>query len=200
MEARAIEKYLRISPRKVKFVIDLVRNKPVEEAIGLLSLTPKKAAVFVRKAIQSAVANAIENFKEYKVSEEDLIIKEIYVNEGPTLKRFKPRARGRADRVLKRTSHITVLVSDLKSKASKVSNVSNISKDKEKEAKKEINKKLNNEVNKEVNKEKETAGQKKEINQEKYQKKEVKQTSSKSDNEIKSNDKSSVQKEKEANK
>jgi len=200
LEARAIEKYLRISPRKVKFVIDLVRNKPVEEAIGLLSLTPKKAAVFVRKAIQSAVANAIENFKEYKVSEEDLIIKEIYVNEGPTLKRFKPRARGRADRVLKRTSHITVLVSDLKSKASKVSNVSNISKDKEKEAKKEINKKLNNEVNKEVNKEKETAGQKKEINQEKYQKKEVKQTSSKSDNEIKSNDKSSVQKEKEANK
>ena len=193
MEARAIEKYLRISPRKVKFVIDLVRNKPVEEAIGLLSLTPKKAAVFVRKAIQSAVANAIENFKEYKVSEEDLIIKEIYVNEGPTLKRFKPRARGRADRVLKRTSHITVLVSDLKSKVSKVSKV------KEKEVKKEVNKEINKELNKEVNKENEIASQNKEISQKKGQKKEVKQTSSKNDNEIKSNDKSSVQKEKEAN-
>ncbi len=115
MEAKAVEKYLRISPRKIKFVMDIVRKKPVEEAIGILSLTPKKAAVLVRKAIQSAVANAMENFKEYKVSEDNLYIKEIYVCEGPTLKRFKPRARGRADRVLKRTSHITVLVSDDKS-------------------------------------------------------------------------------------
>ena len=112
MEAKAIEKYIRISPRKVKYVIDIVKKKPVEEAIGILSLTPNRAAVYVKKAIQSASANATENFKEYKVAEDDLVIKEIYVNEGPTLKRFKPRARGRADRVLKRTSHITVLVSD----------------------------------------------------------------------------------------
>ena len=88
------------------------KKKPVEEAIGILSLTPNRAAVYVKKAIQSASANATENFKEYKVAEDDLVIKEIYVNEGHTLKRFKPRARGRADRVLKRTSHITVLVSD----------------------------------------------------------------------------------------
>ncbi len=112
MEAKAIEKYIRISPRKVKWVIDIVRKKPVDEAIGILSLTPNRAAVYVKKAIQSASANATENFKEYKVAEDDLVIKEIYVTEGPTLKRFKPRARGRADRVLKRTSHITVLVSD----------------------------------------------------------------------------------------
>lgn len=112
MEAKAIEKYIRISPRKVKWVIDIVRKKPVDEAIGILSLTPNRAAVYVKKAIQSASANATENFKEYKVAEDDLVIKEIFVTEGPTLKRFKPRARGRADRVLKRTSHITVLVSD----------------------------------------------------------------------------------------
>jgi large subunit ribosomal protein L22 len=112
LEAKAVEKYLRISSRKVKYVIDVVKNKPVEEAVGILALTPKKAAVYVRKAIQSAAANAVENFKEYKVSGDDLYIKEIFVTEGPTLKRFKPRARGRADRVLKRTSHITVFVSD----------------------------------------------------------------------------------------
>ena len=118
MEAKAVEKYIRISPRKIKYVIDIIKNKPVEQAVGILSLTPKRAAVFVRKAIQSASANAVENFKEYKVAEDDLFIKEIFVTEGPTLKRFKPRARGRADRVLKRTSHITVLVSDGKSQDS----------------------------------------------------------------------------------
>lgn len=112
MEAKAIEKYLKISSRKIKFVADVVRSKPVEEAIGILSLTPKRAAVYVKKAIQSAAANAMENFKEYKLSEDNLFVKEIYATEGPTLKRFKPRARGRADRVLKRTSHITVMVSD----------------------------------------------------------------------------------------
>ncbi|OQA21295.1 MAG: 50S ribosomal protein L22 [Actinobacteria bacterium ADurb.Bin346] len=137
MEAKAIEKYIRISPRKVKYVIDIVKKKPVEEAIGILSLTPNRAAVYVKKAIQSASANATENFKEYKVAEDDLVIKEIYVNEGPTLKRFKPRARGRADRVLKRTSHITVLVSDENKKnlvkKGKKSNVKN--KQSKKEAK-----------------------------------------------------------------
>jgi len=112
LEAKAIEKYLKISSRKIKFVADVVRSKPVEEAIGILSLTPKRAAVYVKKAIQSAAANAMENFKEYKLSEDNLFVKEIYATEGPTLKRFKPRARGRADRVLKRTSHITVMVSD----------------------------------------------------------------------------------------
>ncbi len=109
MEAKAVEKYIRISSTKVKLVIDLIKDKSAEDAVDLLALTPRAAAVAVRKAIQSAVANAVEN---NKVKEENLFISDIYVNEGPTLKRFKPRARGRASRIRKRTSHITVIVSD----------------------------------------------------------------------------------------
>ena len=117
MEAKAVEKYIKMSPRKIKYVIDIVKKKYVEEAMGLLSVTPRGAAVHVKKAIQSASANAIENFKDYKVRQEDLFIKEIFVTQGPTQKRFKPRAKGRADRVLKKSSHITVFVSDGKDKA-----------------------------------------------------------------------------------
>ncbi|MBC7333127.1 MAG: 50S ribosomal protein L22 [Actinobacteria bacterium] len=109
MEARAVEKFIRISPRKVKYVADLVRNKSVEEAVEILSLTPRRAAVALKKAIQSAAANAVEN---HKMKEENLYISRIMINEGPTLKRFIPRARGRADRILKRTSHIFVYVSE----------------------------------------------------------------------------------------
>lgn len=117
MEAKAVEKYLMMSPRKVKYIIDMVKDKKVEEAMNILTFTPRQAAGAVKKAIQSASANAVENFKEYKVDQEDLFIKEIFVTEGPTLKRFKPRARGKADRILKRTSHITVFVTDGKDKA-----------------------------------------------------------------------------------
>lgn len=117
MEAKAVEKYLMMSPRKVKYIIDMVKDKKVEEAMDILTFTPRQAAGAVKKAIQSASANAVENFKEYKVDQEDLFIKEIFVTEGPTLKRFKPRARGKADRILKRTSHITVFVTDGKDKA-----------------------------------------------------------------------------------
>jgi large subunit ribosomal protein L22 len=112
LEARAVEKYIRMSPRKVRLVVDLVKAKPVEEAVDILTFTRRRAAEVVRKAIESAVSNALENFKEYKISEEELYIKEIYVTEGPTLKRWKPRARGRADRVMKRTAHVFVVVSD----------------------------------------------------------------------------------------
>ena len=117
MEAKAVEKYLSMSPRKVKYVIDMVKDKKVEEAMDILTFTRQQAAGAVKKAIQSASANAMENFKEYKVHQEDLFIKEIFVTEGPTLKRFKPRARGKADRILKRSSHITVFVTDGKDKA-----------------------------------------------------------------------------------
>ncbi len=113
MEAKAVEKYIRISPRKIKYVVDMIKSKPVEDAIDVLSLTPKRAAVVVKKAIQSAVANATEN---HKMKEEDLFISKILVNEGPTLKRFKPRARGRATRIRKRTAHLSVYVSDGKEK------------------------------------------------------------------------------------
>jgi len=117
LEAKAVEKYLSMSPRKVKYIIDMVKDKKVEEAMDILTFTHRQAAGAVKKAIQSASANAVENFKEYKVGQEDLFIKEIFVTEGPTLKRFKPRARGKADRILKRTSHITVFVTDGKDKA-----------------------------------------------------------------------------------
>ncbi len=134
MEAKAVEKYIRVSPRKIKYVIDIIKNKPVEQAVEILSLTPRGAAVHIRKAVQSAAANAMENFKEYKISEEDLFIKEIFVTDGPTLKRFKPRARGRADRVLKRTSHITVCVSDDKNNQYKKTDSKVQAKSKEKAA------------------------------------------------------------------
>jgi large subunit ribosomal protein L22 len=130
LEAKAVEKYIKMSPRKIKYVIDIVKKKSVEQAIGLLSLTPKAAAVHVKKAIQSASANALENFKDYKVAEDDLFIKEIFVTQGPTQKRFKPRAKGRADRVLKKSAHITVFVSDGKN-----GNSEKISKQVKKEAK-----------------------------------------------------------------
>ena len=117
MEAKAVEKYLSMSPRKVKYIIDMVKDKKVEEAMDILTFTHRQAAGAVKKAIQSASANAMENFKEYKVGQGDLFIKEIFVTEGPTQKRFKPRARGKADRILKRSSHITVFVTDGKDKA-----------------------------------------------------------------------------------
>ena len=109
MEAKAVEKFIRIAPRKIRLVVDLVRDKKVEDAVNILSFTSKKAALVVKKAINSAAANATENFG---MEEDNLFISKIYVNEGPTLKRFRPRARGRATRIRKRTSHITVFVSD----------------------------------------------------------------------------------------
>ncbi len=113
MEAMAVEKFIRISPRKLKYVVDAIKEKPIEDAIDILSLTPRVAAGVVKKAIQSAVANATEN---HKMKEEDLFISKIIVNEGPTLKRFRPRARGRASRIRKRTAHLSVYVSDGKDK------------------------------------------------------------------------------------
>ena len=109
MEAKAVEKYIRMSPRKIRYVVDMIKLRKIEDAVDILSLTPKKAAVIVKKAIQSAVANATEN---HKMKEEDLFISKILVNEGPTLKRFRPRARGRSTRIRKRTSHLSVYVSN----------------------------------------------------------------------------------------
>jgi len=109
LETRAVEKFIRMSPRKIRYVAALVRDKSVAEAVDILSLTPKKAALIIKKAVQSAAANATENSN---MNEDDLYISKIYINEGPTLKRFKPRARGRAARIRKRTSHVVVYVTD----------------------------------------------------------------------------------------
>lgn len=103
---KASAKYVRISPRKVRLVVDTVRGKSVSQAMSILTLTRKKAAKPVQKVLRSAVANATENDGISDV--DDLLIDQIMVDEGPTLKRFMPRARGRATPIHKRTSHIRV--------------------------------------------------------------------------------------------
>ncbi|MBO8129554.1 MAG: 50S ribosomal protein L22 [Peptococcaceae bacterium] len=109
MEARAIAKYIRIAPRKVRQVADLVRGKSVDEALDILRFTPKKAAVPIAKVIRSAAANGEHN---YEMDRDEMRIARIFVDEGPTLKRWRARAYGRANLRRRRTSHITVIVSD----------------------------------------------------------------------------------------
>ena len=109
MEARATAKYLRISPYKARPVIDLIRGKDVQEALNILEFTPKKAARLIKKVLESAIANAEHN---YNMDPDRLYVKRAYVDEGPRLKRIWPRAWGRASRILKRTSHITVVVEE----------------------------------------------------------------------------------------
>ena len=103
----AIARYVRISSRKVKAVIDLIRGKSVNEAKGILMYTPKAAAPVVLKLLNSAIANAENNLG---LSREDLYVAEVYANPGPTLKRYVARSRGSASPMLKRTSHITVVL------------------------------------------------------------------------------------------
>jgi large subunit ribosomal protein L22 len=109
MEARAVTKYLRIAPNKARLVADLIRGKRVAEALTVLRFTPKKGARFINKTLQSALASA-ENTKKMDI--DNLIVKTIYVDKGPVLKRWQPRAMGRATPILKRTSHVTVVLSD----------------------------------------------------------------------------------------
>lgn len=109
MEVSANAKRLRISAQKVRLVADQIRGKPVAEALDLLSFSKKKASFLMKKALESVVANA-ENNEGADIDE--LKISEVYVNEGMTMKRIRPRAKGRADRIFKRSSHITVTVSD----------------------------------------------------------------------------------------
>jgi large subunit ribosomal protein L22 len=111
LEARAVAKYIRISPLKVRQVVNLVRGKRVAEALAILKFTPKDAAAVIEKVIKSAVANAEHNLE---LNQDDLYIARIYVDQGPTLKRYTPRARGRADLKRRRTSHVTVVVSEKK--------------------------------------------------------------------------------------
>ncbi len=107
----AIARYVRISSRKVKVVIDLIRGKSVAEAQAILMFTPKAATEPVLKLLNSAIANAENN---QDLSRDNLIVAEVYANQGPTLKRFRPRAQGRATRIRKRTSHITIVLDQAK--------------------------------------------------------------------------------------
>ena len=109
MEAVAKVTHVRIAPRKVRIVIDLIRNKPVGVALGILKNTPKAASPVVEKLLKSAMANAENN---HNMNVENLYVAEIYANQGPTLKRIMPRAQGRAFRILKRTSHVTITVKE----------------------------------------------------------------------------------------
>lgn len=107
MEAKAQARFVRIAPRKVRIVMDLIRGKDVDEALSILKFTPKRASAILEKVVRSAVANAENNLD---MERDSLYIYKAYADEGPTLKRYRPRAMGRATRIRKRTSHITVVL------------------------------------------------------------------------------------------
>lgn len=109
MEAKAIVKYVRIAPRKMRLVVDLIRGKRVGEAFAILKHTPKASSPVVEKVLRSAIANAEHN---YDMDTESLIVKQVFVDQGPTLKRFHPRSQGRAFSILKHTSHLTIVVGE----------------------------------------------------------------------------------------
>lgn len=109
MEAKAHLRYARISPRKVKIVLDLIRGKDTKTAMGILKNTPKGASEYLIKLLKSAEANAENN---NHLDADRLFVKECFVCPGPTLKRMMPRAKGRGDRILKRTSHVTIVVDE----------------------------------------------------------------------------------------
>jgi large subunit ribosomal protein L22 len=109
MEVKAIAKYMRISPRKVRLLMKEIKGKKVEEALNLLAFAPQRGAPILRKLINSAVANASQ-YPDIDV--DNLFIKHIFADEGTTLKRFRPRAMGRATRIRKRSSHLTVIINE----------------------------------------------------------------------------------------
>lgn len=109
MESRAVLRGTRLSAQKARLVADLIRGKPVDKALGILTFTPKKAAVVIKKVLESAIANAEHN---EGADIDELKVKAIYVDQGPTLKRYTARAKGRGNRILKPTCHITITVGD----------------------------------------------------------------------------------------
>ncbi|TAJ50539.1 MAG: 50S ribosomal protein L22 [Nevskiaceae bacterium] len=109
MNTQAVLRFVRLSPQKSRLVADLVRGKPVAEAVNILKFSQQKPARIILKVLESAIANAENNFG---ADVDELKVKEIFVDKGPVLKRVMPRAKGRADRIVKPTSHITIRVSD----------------------------------------------------------------------------------------
>ena len=112
MEARAVAKYIRMSPRKVRQIIDLIRGKSVDEAINLLHFTPRRASGPVEKVLRSAVSNALNTEEGTKLDPESFFVKTICVDQGPTMRRYRPGPMGRASLIRKRSCHVTVIVSD----------------------------------------------------------------------------------------
>jgi large subunit ribosomal protein L22 len=109
VESKAIARYVRISPRKMQIVADLVRGKDVEEALAILKYTPKRGAPVMEKLLNSAIANAENN---YEMNRDALYVAQVYANQGPTMKRFRPRAQGRAFTIRKRTSHVGIVLKE----------------------------------------------------------------------------------------
>ncbi|SHI26621.1 50S ribosomal protein L22 [Ferrimonas marina] len=109
MEVLAKHRFARTSPQKARLVADQIRGLPVDRALDILAFSPKKAASLVKKVLESAIANAEHN---EGLDIDNLKVAKVFVDEGPTMKRIMPRAKGRADRILKRSSHITVVVAD----------------------------------------------------------------------------------------
>ncbi|WP_436286236.1 50S ribosomal protein L22 [Solimonas fluminis] len=109
MQTQAVLKFVRLSPQKARAVADLVRGKKVDEALNILKFNTRKSARLIRKVLESAIANAENN---HGADVDELKLKAIFIDEGPVLKRIMPRAKGRADRIVKPTSHITIRVTD----------------------------------------------------------------------------------------
>ena len=109
MEVKAVARFVRLSPRKARLIMDQIRGKQVEEAINLLTFAPQKSAFVIKKLVNSAVSNAEQNTE---LDVDKLYIKRIFADQGPSLKRFRARALGRASRIRKRTSHLTVVLEE----------------------------------------------------------------------------------------
>ena len=111
MRPKAHARYIRITPRKCRIVLNLIRGKKVDEAIAILKYTPKAASPVLEKLLNSAIANAENNLN---MDRNDLYVAEVFANQGPTLKRYRPKARGSATQILKRTSHLTIVLDQVK--------------------------------------------------------------------------------------
>lgn len=117
MESRCVAKYIRMSPRKVRLVADLIRGKGVDTAINILHFNPRVASRPLEKALRSAVANLLNSEEASKIESEDLYVKEIRVDKGYTLRRYRAGSMGRAGRIRKRTSHISIVIAEQAEKA-----------------------------------------------------------------------------------
>ncbi len=114
MEAKALNRYITTSPRKMRLVVDLIRGKNVTEAISILHFSPKHASKVVEKTLRSAVSNLQNKSEGSRLDNDNIFVKEAYVNEGPAMKRISPAPMGRAYRIIKRSNHLTLIVAEKK--------------------------------------------------------------------------------------
>lgn len=117
MESRALTRYIGSSPRKMRLVVDLIRNRNVEEALGILKYTNKNASKVVEKTLLSAYDNLVRKIDTGRINKNEVIVKRAFVNEGPSMKRMLPAPQGRAYRIRKRSSHLTLVVEHLENKS-----------------------------------------------------------------------------------